>query len=1311
MDEIPAADDGIELLRTNALTKLDEMRDLLLEYHKEVMAQATAIEVAHPSDLTSIQAGNHDNKDGLWEKEKQEIQEKVQELLKRNEQLAMELAQSRCENAQYKRERDQTKHRLVIVESQLEHQQNAHGAHRKQLQIKDHLLTTYRTSIRKLENKVILCQMTSCNQSHLKEAHVCPDAVADRGFVVDQLKTMVETTYHIQEKEISYLANLAAKHPRNNLPKPVSPFIAVFTNFLRRTNGLSLVLLWLLVGSVTYARFATEYGMLLDAPVLSFIYALIFLLGVTPYLGWKGAKTKSWVYLRYYDACIICFLAFLGLGVAGLEYFQADIGNALAIYEASTNHSTVQGTILFPRDDSSVDDMPHPVTNFIQAEADKAFVLFLQARFDAWFPQVVNTNATTSMMLATTNLMSLDPRPWLSRTFNVSAVLYPEPLTETPEWMTDFITTTCANTTLLDGTLLTGFVALPVQPTFKSCLRPILQFCVNTAQFVEMALLALAGLLVIQYGTLLLLKYVDPASSPDPSASTKKAMRKTSSVMHFFDAVLFVLGLGFLSIAGVGIYLVASRPDHVNIDTETRIMEGVSIGFCFVYGVLLCLSAALGCSPKLIQAQSFVLVLAVALQLVLSTAMYLVKTDIAAVRLFRYLPSVYLCDVTWDVAVAGQQRLHCCHMGRDDCRDGTVPCPPTVPYTDDDGAPTTKETTIPFHVALDKYWESYPRGSANDATLAHARQQFTLEWLKVTGASSVHEKDALLTMSQFESIVRVLVLKRLVDKCGLEVGVNISRDGKHLYFKLTAPRKVVAEEAEARKYKLQVRNAVDPGLSFWTARQVAIENAVYDVHTAKQKLCALYGRHALTVVENQFFPNESLAQISRRINVHSREAMFADDAAAKSKKMPPPYRYIPFVPYFRKNAMQYLYQRHSTQLDLPTTDVAPSVFQVTDCMKLLHLVIHDELDTARMISNGLLEGYSCLHAASRFEWVHRTNLLSLSNAWLTYWRPRQLHGEPDPDKRYFVNFLYRIYPFRQPLAEVRAYFGEQIALYFLWLGFYAQCLLIPVACSVLYVVLRHGNYHSYDVDPAMGGVHLRDMGLGLVILVWAFVYAKCWQRKNYMCAIAWGMNGIEDNEHDRADYYGTEQVNPITNEVERVFPSYMRVLFGLQSLNHFSAPFVVAFVKRTAMGCVNLHTPPSSSSISAISHGTNCLPELENLLFVMFVWRVMSNVLGMVMPIAQLVLGSRRTKPTDRYDLEYELSLDTYENTYEDYSEIVVQFGLFTLFIFPLPTSPIFAFVETAINLRMDAYKLCYCTRRPLPRNAQDIGAWFIYLG
>ncbi|RHY03807.1 hypothetical protein DYB25_007148 [Aphanomyces astaci] len=1229
MDESQAAADDFERLRTSALAKLDDMRDQLLQYHKEVMAKVAESETAGVAPSAGDSASAHIEDDAMqWQKDKQELQERLQESLRRNEQLAMEMAQCRLEDAQLKRSLDQLKHRQVITETQLQHQQAAQDAQRKQLQLKDQLLTNYRTSIRNLENK---------------------------------LKNMVESTYHIQEKEISYLAHLAAKHPRNNLPKPVSPFIAVFMTFLRRTNGLSLVLLLGLAGAITYTKTATEYGMFLNAPVLAVSYSLVGLLGITPYLGWKGATSQSWSYLRAYDAGIICFLALLGLGVLGLEFFQADIHNALAIHETSTNHSmTIQGrSILFPRNASTI-DTPHAVTSFIQAEADKAFVLFLQARFDAWFPQTIITTNTVSNVTAT-NLMassSWDPRPWLARTFNVSVVFYPEPLKETPQWMTHFIATTCTNTSDVDDTLLTGFVPLPVHPTFHLCLRPILQFSVDTAYVVEVLLLALASLLAIQYATLLLLKFVDPASSSASTtadAANKKATRKTSSsVMHFFDAALFVLGLVFLASSGTGLYVVLSRPDDVAVDTEIQIIEASGIGFGFVYGILLCLSAALGCSPKLMKVQSFVLLVVVGLQLALATTLYMVKVNIVAVpmKLAAFvgwivntagvvvtLQTILMMRNLWTLVLLVRLRKL---MGLKTRKPKRTGGPPSVPYTDDD--PTTNEVTLPFHVAMDRYWESYPRGSAsNEATVAHARHQFTLEWLKVTGASSVHEKDALLTMSQFQSIVRVLVLKRLVTKCGLEVSKQ------H-----------------------------------------------YDFRNFFQKLCALYGRHALTVVENQFFPDETMSQISRRINVHSRHALFIEDD--KTKKMPPPYRYTPYVPYFRKNAMQYLYHRHSTQLDLPTTDVAPSVFQVTDCLKLLHLVIHDEMDTARMLSNGLLDGFSCLHSASRFEW---TNLVSLSSSWLTYWRPRHLPGEPDPDKRYFANFWCRISPFRQPLADVRGYFGEQIALYFLWLGFYAQCLLFPVVASILYIVVRRGNFHSYDSPSSLssveedddGGVYLHDMPVGLVVLVWAFVYAKCWQRKNYMCAIAWGMHGIEDNEQDRADYY----------------------VFGLQSLYHFSALLFVSFVKRTTLGCVNLSALESNGThFAVISYAHNCIPELENLLLVMFSWRVLSNVLGMVIPITQLMVGTRTSSTTTnlaRYDLEYELSLATYENTYEDYSEIVVQFGLFTLFIFPLPTGPIFAFAETAINLRMDAYKLCYCTRRPLPRDAQDIGAWFIYLG
>ncbi|KAF0693578.1 Aste57867_15443 [Aphanomyces stellatus] len=1535
-------------MRAQALENLDSMRDHLLDYHKEVMAGA-----AKQANSVKEEAGASDLSESVkldilrWQEEKHELQESLQEALRRNEELAMEMAQCRLQEAQLKRTMDQLKHHQVMTENQMQHQQAAQEAQRKQLQMKDALLSNYRTSIRTLENKAheLPCRGEVEHfdaDCHRRRFQVCavefvrpsecvirmckplldPDWVDPRiqdsspgnpepkvtfappaaahscsmqrpaqkpwqfYFVMvfpnsakimhDELKYMVETTHQIQEKEIAYLTGIAAKHPNNNLPKLVSPFIAWFMTFLRRTNGLSLLVLVALVGAVVYLKAATAYGIFLNLPVLAVSAALVCLVSITPYLGWKGATHKNWVTLRYYDAAIICFLALLVGGFFGMEAFRDDIGNALLIQSKGDNHSLVTyGHSLLDPISNQTQTVPHPVTSFLQAELDKAFVVFLENRFEELFPKNESSPSTVppSMMMASTvlpvvavahvhrrrALMSLDPRPWLAKTFNVTALFYPPPLKETPTWMKEYVATICANQTDVNNTLLWGTVQTPLEPTFDSCLRPILEACMDGAQYVQLFFMALAGLLVVQYLTLLLLKYIDPAAA----APQKKAMRKTSSLMHFFDVVLFVVGLVFLVGTGYGIYVAIAQADDPTTTTELRVVQYSGIAFCFIYGVLLCLSAAMACSPKLIRVQTFLLCLVVVFQFLLAAVLFVAKCAMLSLathdfKSTRWDESIVLFALRHVFSIVESSKsastldfvqLECgiatmpktlppaCQVqlatrfaslltlvvnaagvimavqvvllvrnlytivvtpllkkifGKRKAKQRNDTSPLTVVASDDDAA-ATKEATLPFHTAMDKYWESFPRGCASETALAQARQHFTLEWLKVTGASSVHEKDQLLTMSQFESIVRVLVLKRLMLKCGLEVSVNISRDGKHIFFKLSAPRKVVAEEAEGRKYKLQFRNAVDPGPAFWTPREVKIENTIYDVQTAKQKLTALYGRHLLTVVENQFFPNESMAQVSRRINVHMREAMYHDDLAEKKKnakkKMPKTYRYNAFAPYFRKNSMQYLYKRHSTQLDLPTTDVAPSVFQVTDCLKLLHMIVHDEFDTTRMLSNGLLAGFSCLHSASRFEW---TNIVSLSSSWLAYWRPRHLPGEPDPDKHFFLNFLFRIYPFRQPLTAVREYFGEEIALYFSWLAFYAQCLMFPVLTSVVYVVLRHGNWHSYN--PAG---ELEDMTLGLVVLVWAFVYAKCWQRKNYMVAIKWGMHGIEDEEEDRADYYGKEEVNPITNEVERVFPEFMRIqlqvasllavgsiamayvlaviflfslqkrlvanmgvlwgvtlgsmlqvvviqanstytsfvahwlnerenyrtqsefehylimkLFGLRSLHHFAALVFTAFLKKSTFGCfdvtgdnLNLYQPIAPSTAAATG---NCLSEMENLLLVIFGWRLASFAVGTVVPLVQLLCFN--AVPLNRYDLEYELSLDVYDNTYEDYSEIVVQYGLLTLFIFPLPVGPIFAFLESAINLRMDAYKLCYCTRRPLPRNAQDIGAWFIYL-
>ncbi|KAF0775520.1 hypothetical protein AaE_000781 [Aphanomyces astaci] len=156
MDESQAAADDFERLRTSALAKLDDMRDQLLQYHKEVMAKVAESETAGVAPSAGDSASAHIEDDAMqWQKDKQELQERLQESLRRNEQLAMEMAQCRLEDAQLKRSLDQLKHRQVITETQLQHQQAAQDAQRKQLQLKDQLLTNYRTSIRNLENKLI----------------------------------------------------------------------------------------------------------------------------------------------------------------------------------------------------------------------------------------------------------------------------------------------------------------------------------------------------------------------------------------------------------------------------------------------------------------------------------------------------------------------------------------------------------------------------------------------------------------------------------------------------------------------------------------------------------------------------------------------------------------------------------------------------------------------------------------------------------------------------------------------------------------------------------------------------------------------------------------------------------------------------------------------------------------------------------------------------------------------------------------------------------------------------------------------------
>lgn len=70
-----------------------------------------------------------------------------------------------------------------------------------------------------------------------------------------------------------------------------------------------------------------------------------------------------------------------------------------------------------------------------------------------------------------------------------------------------------------------------------------------------------------------------------------------------------------------------------------------------------------------------------------------------------------------------------------------------------------------------------------------------------------------------------------------------------------------------------------------------------------------------------------------------------------------------------------------------------------------------------------------------------------------------------------------------------------------------------------------------------------------------------------------------------------------------------------------------------------------------------------------------------------------------------EAALSAYD-TFEDYAEMLIQFGYVSFFSLAFPLAPLLALVNNVVELRTDAFKLCHAKQRPLAHKASGIGIW-----
>ena len=75
--------------------------------------------------------------------------------------------------------------------------------------------------------------------------------------------------------------------------------------------------------------------------------------------------------------------------------------------------------------------------------------------------------------------------------------------------------------------------------------------------------------------------------------------------------------------------------------------------------------------------------------------------------------------------------------------------------------------------------------------------------------------------------------------------------------------------------------------------------------------------------------------------------------------------------------------------------------------------------------------------------------------------------------------------------------------------------------------------------------------------------------------------------------------------------------------------------------------------------------------------------------------------PRQVSQVEVEGSTPQYEGTFDDYLEMFIQFGYVTLFSSAYPLAGLCALLNNMIEVRSDAFKLCFIHQRPFPERVQ----------
>ncbi|XP_076085009.1 anoctamin-7-like isoform X2 [Mytilus galloprovincialis] len=172
-------------------------------------------------------------------------------------------------------------------------------------------------------------------------------------------------------------------------------------------------------------------------------------------------------------------------------------------------------------------------------------------------------------------------------------------------------------------------------------------------------------------------------------------------------------------------------------------------------------------------------------------------------------------------------------------------------------------------------------------------------------------------------------------------------------------------------------------------------------------------------------------------------------------------------------------------------------------------------------------------------------------------------------------------------------------------------------------------------------------------------------------------------------------------------------VFIFQFVNFYSSIFYIAFFKGRFVGYPGHYNSFFGLRSEECNNG-GCLVELAQQLAVIMIGKqIINNAQEIIVPkmktfIHHMKIKMNKNAIKTRWEEDYNLIES--QGLFDEYLEMVLQFGFITIFVAAFPLAPLFALLNNWVEIRLDAQKYVCETRRPVADRAQDIGVWFSIL-